>query len=77
MNPSRPSEHPPVRGENAKTFRWDHRLQIVIRIYRRDMPKSSSVRFHAVGCFGRTPFETSKLYYTNTVHAGLLTSYNR
>ena len=25
---SRPSEHPPVRGENVKTFRWDHRLQI-------------------------------------------------
>ena len=22
------SEHPPVRGENVKTFRWDHRLQI-------------------------------------------------
>ena len=29
MNASRPSsEHPPVRGENVKTFvRWDHRLQ--------------------------------------------------
>ena len=27
-NASRPSEHPPVRGENVKTFRWDHRLQI-------------------------------------------------
>ena len=24
----RPSEHPPVRGGNVKTFRWDHRLQI-------------------------------------------------
>ena len=24
----RPSEHPPVRGENVKTFGWDHRLQI-------------------------------------------------
>ena len=24
---SRPSEHPPVRGENVKTFRWEHRLQ--------------------------------------------------
>ena len=22
----RPSEHPPVRGKNVKTFRWDHRL---------------------------------------------------
>ena len=22
----RPSEHPLVRGENVKTFRWDHRL---------------------------------------------------
>ena len=22
---SRPSEHPPVRGENVKTFRWDHK----------------------------------------------------
>ena len=21
-------EHPPVRGKNVKTFRWDHRLQI-------------------------------------------------
>ena len=28
LNASRPSEHPPVRGENGKTFRWDHRLQI-------------------------------------------------
>ena len=31
LNASRPSEHPPVRGENVKTFlrtRWDHRLQI-------------------------------------------------
>ena len=26
LNASGPSEHPPVRGENAKTFRWDHRL---------------------------------------------------
>ena len=24
----RPSEHPPVRGKNVKTFRWDHRPQI-------------------------------------------------
>ena len=22
-----PSEHPPVRGKNVKTFGWDHRLQ--------------------------------------------------
>ena len=29
MNASRPpSEHPPVRGEDVITFRWDHRLQI-------------------------------------------------
>ena len=28
MNASRPCEHPQVRGENVKTFRWDHRLQI-------------------------------------------------
>ena len=28
LNAPRPSEHPPVRGENVKTFRWDHRLQI-------------------------------------------------
>ena len=28
LNASRPSEHPPVRGKNVKTFRWDHiRLQ--------------------------------------------------
>ena len=26
-NASRPSEHPPVRGENIKTFRWDHKLR--------------------------------------------------
>ena len=26
QNASRPSEHSPVRGENVKTFRWDHRL---------------------------------------------------
>ena len=28
LNASRPSEHPPVREENVKTFRLDHRLQI-------------------------------------------------
>ena len=28
LNASRSSEHPPVKGENVKTFRWDHRLQI-------------------------------------------------
>ena len=28
LNASRPSEHPPVRGKNVKTFRWDRRLQI-------------------------------------------------
>ena len=27
LNVSRPSEHPPVRGTNVKTFRWDPRLQ--------------------------------------------------
>ena len=27
LNASRPSEHPPVRGENVKTFRCGHRLQ--------------------------------------------------
>ena len=27
LNTSRPSEHPPVRGKNLATFRWDHRLQ--------------------------------------------------
>ena len=28
LNASRSSEHPPVRGENVKTFRWNHnRLQ--------------------------------------------------
>ena len=28
MNASRPSEHPPVKGKNDKTFRWDRILQI-------------------------------------------------
>ena len=28
QNAPRPSEHPPVREENVKTFRWDQRLQI-------------------------------------------------
>ena len=28
QNTPRPSEHPPVREENVKTFRWDQRLQI-------------------------------------------------
>ena len=28
LNAPRPSDHPPVRGKNVKTFRWDHRLQI-------------------------------------------------
>ena len=27
LNAFRPSEHPPVRGGNDKTFRWDQRLQ--------------------------------------------------
>ena len=27
LNASRPPEHPLVRGENVKMFRWDHRLQ--------------------------------------------------
>ena len=27
LNASRLSEHPPVRGENVTTFRWDHRLR--------------------------------------------------
>ena len=27
QNAPRPSEYPPVRGENVKTFRWDHWLQ--------------------------------------------------
>ena len=27
---SRPSEHPPVRGGDVKTFRWDHRLQVLV-----------------------------------------------
>ena len=26
LNASGPSEHTPVREENVKTFRWDHRL---------------------------------------------------
>ena len=33
LNAPRPSEHPPVRGENVKTFRWDHRLQIIQNIF--------------------------------------------
>ena len=28
VNASRPSEHPSIRGENVKTFGWDHRLQV-------------------------------------------------
>ena len=28
LNASRPFEHPPVGGENVKTFRSDHTLQI-------------------------------------------------
>ena len=28
LDASRPSEHPPDRGKNVKTFRWGHRLQI-------------------------------------------------
>ena len=27
LNAFGPSEHPPARGENVKTFRWDHWLQ--------------------------------------------------
>ena len=34
LNASRPSEHPPVRGKNVKTFiRWDHRLQIIQNLF--------------------------------------------
>ena len=28
LSASRLSEHPPVKGETVKTFRWNHRLQI-------------------------------------------------
>ena len=27
---SRASEHPPIRGGNSKTFRWDHRVQMFL-----------------------------------------------
>ena len=30
LNASRPSEHPSVRGEKVKAFRWDHRLQMYL-----------------------------------------------
>ena len=30
-NLNAPSEHPPVRGKNVKTFRWDHTLQINLK----------------------------------------------
>ena len=33
LNAPRPSEHPPVRGGNVKTFRWDHRLQIIQNLF--------------------------------------------
>ena len=29
LNACRPSEHPPVGGENVKTFRWDHGLVLL------------------------------------------------
>ena len=34
QNAPRTSEHPPVRGKNVKTFRWDHRLQIIQNLFR-------------------------------------------
>ena len=33
QNAARPSEHPPVREKNVKTFRWDHRLQIIQNLF--------------------------------------------
>ena len=33
LNASRPSEHSQSGGEMFKTFRWDHRLQIIQNLY--------------------------------------------
>ena len=40
---SRPSEHPPVREEHVKTFRWDHRLLVHYkrRLYKESMRRIS------------------------------------
>ena len=45
QNASRPSEHPPVRGKNVKTFRWDHRLQRqnLFMTFNRDPQRGSSI----------------------------------
>ena len=33
LKASRPSEHPPVKRKNAKTFRWDGSLLLLILAY--------------------------------------------
>ena len=33
LNACRPSENPRVKGKNAKTLRWDHRLQSQISLW--------------------------------------------
>ena len=41
----RPSEHPPVRGENVKTFRWDQRLQIqnLFMVFKQVLPDADNI----------------------------------
>ena len=33
LNAPRPSEHALVREKSVKTFRWDHRLQIIQNLF--------------------------------------------
>ena len=66
-NAPRPSEHPPVRGENVKTFRWDHRLQIqnlfmAFKRVRSPMVVTLGIYLFAVhGLSERTTVQTSSI----------------
>ena len=48
LNASRPSEHPPVVGENVEAFRWNHRLQ--------------SIRTHSESMSTMYPFANALVY---------------
>ena len=64
LNASRPSEHPPVRGRNVKTFRWNHRLQrpnLFMAFKRVIMPHTIS------------NFYLKSLKYTEAVHCKRVT----
>ena len=70
LNAPRPSEYSPVRGENVKTFRWDHRLPIqnLFMAFKR-VPLSMVVTLGQQYNVGENPTVKLYTYYINR-HAG-------